>query len=168
MEILYNFGFQPILFFAQIVNFLIIYLVLKKYLYKPVLKILQDRRQQIEEGIKKAEESARLLEETVQKEEKILKEAQEKAKKLIEEAKAQRDAIIKQTEEDTKKQVDAMLQEARSQIAYETKLAEKRIAINISKIAVEFLEKSLHDLFGEKEQEVVIKNAIKQIKSRVD
>ncbi len=70
MEILNNFGFEPILFVAQIVNFVIIYLLLKKFLYKPVLKLLKERRDIITKGLKQAEESARLLEETVQKEEK--------------------------------------------------------------------------------------------------
>ena len=76
MEILNNFGFEPILFFAQIVNFLIIYLVLKKFLYKPLLKVLNDRKHKIEEGLKSAEESNRLLKETIDKEQEILKNAQ--------------------------------------------------------------------------------------------
>src|SRR5437870_10658982 len=59
MEILKNFGFEPILFIAQIVNFVIIYLILKKFLYKPVLKLLKDRKQTIAGGLKQAEESAR-------------------------------------------------------------------------------------------------------------
>ena len=82
MEILNNFGFEPILFFAQIVNFLIIYLVLKKFLYKPLLKVLNDRKHKIEEGLKSAEESNRLLKETIDKEQEILKNAQLDAKKV--------------------------------------------------------------------------------------
>jgi len=164
MQILKNFGFEPILFIAQIVNFVIIYLVLKKYLYKPVLKLLKDRKQTIANGLKQAEESARLLEETVQKEEKILKDAQEKARKLIDEAKAQTDEILRQSETVTKKKVDSMLDEARKQISYETSMAEKRLETNISKLAVSFLEKSLTGLFGEKEQESLMKNAIKKLK----
>jgi len=163
MEILNNFGFNWILFVAQIVNFLIIYWLLKKFLYKPVLKLLEERKNKIAAGIKDAEDAARLLEETLQKEEKILKTAQEKAKQLIDEAKTQSDAILKQSELETKKKVDEMLKEARTQISYETGLAEKRLEANISKLAIEFLEKSIKGLFGEKEQEVVMKNALKKL-----
>lgn len=164
MEILNNFGFEPILFLAQIVNFLIIYWLLKKFLYKPVLKLLEDRKHKIVQGLKNAEESARLLEETIQKEEKILNQAQEKAKKLIEEAKAQSDIMLKQSIEETRKKVDTMLLEAREQIKYETGIAQKRLEVNISKLAVSFLEKSLQGLFGNKEQEVIMKNALKKLK----
>ncbi len=164
MEILKNFGFEPILFVAQIVNFVIIYLVLKKYLYQPILKLLKDRKQTIALGLKQAEESAKLLEDTVKKEEKVLKEAQEKAKKLIDEAKAQSTEILRLSEEETKKKVDTMLSEARNQIKYETGIAEKRLESNITKLAVSLLEKSLTGLFGEKEQTVIMKNAIKKIK----
>lgn len=166
MEILNNFGFEWILFIAQIVNFLIIFFVLKKFLYKPVLKLLKERREKIEEGLKQADEAAKLLDETIQKEEKILKEAQEKARKLLEEAKLQTEDMLKKSEEQTKKKVDEMLKDAREQIAYETGIAEKRLETNISKIAVSFLEKSLKGFFGQKEQEIIMKDAIKKLTNK--
>lgn len=164
MEILNNFGFQWTLFAAQIVNFLIIYFLLKKFLYKPVLKILETRKTKITEGIKQAEESERRLQETIEKEDKILKAAQEQAKQMIDDAKAQSHELLKKSEVDTKKQIEAMLKEARTQITYETGLAEKRLETNVSRLAINFLEKSLTGLFGEKEQEIVMKNALKKLK----
>jgi len=41
----------------QIINFTILLLLLKKFLYKPILKILKQRAQKIEEGIEAAEKS---------------------------------------------------------------------------------------------------------------
>jgi F-type H+-transporting ATPase subunit b len=164
MDILNNFGFEPVLFVAQIVNFLIIFLVLKKYMYKPVLKLLDERKRKIAKGLKDSEEAALLLEQTVLKEEKILKEAQVKARDLIEEAKKQSEQMLKNSEAETNKKIDKMLKDAREQISYETSIAEKRLETNISKLAVTYLEKSLKGLFGEKEQEIVMKNAIKKLK----
>jgi F-type H+-transporting ATPase subunit b len=164
MEILFNFGFEPILFLAQIVNFLVIYWLLKKFLYKPVLKLLKERNDKIIEGLKNAENAARLIEETVQKEEKILKDAQVKAKKLMDEAKAQSDAILKQAEMDNKKLAEKMLQEAKEQISYETGIAQKKLETNISKLAIDFLQKSVAGMFGEKEEEIIMKKALREIK----
>lgn len=164
MEILFNFGFEPILFLAQIVNFLIIYWLLKKFLYKPVLKLLKERRDKIAEGLKNAEDAARLMEETIQKEEKILKEAQTKAKKIMDEAKAQSDTILKQTEIDNKKLAEKLLNEAKEQISYETSIAQKKLETNISKLAVDFLQKSVAGMFGEKEEEIIMKKALKELK----
>jgi F-type H+-transporting ATPase subunit b len=57
MEILKTFGFDPILLGAQIINFLIIFYLLKRFLYKPVLGMLKTREDKIKEGIKQAEEA---------------------------------------------------------------------------------------------------------------
>lgn len=164
MEILNNFGFEPILFAAQIVNFLIIFFVLKKFLYKPVLKQLDERKKKIAEGLNQAEESARILEETTKKEAEILRKAQTEAKKLLDESREQREIMLLQSTEETKKQVAKMIADARDQIKFETDEASKKLEIQVSKLAVEYLEKSLKGLFSDKEQEAVMKNAMNKMK----
>ena len=52
MELLKDFGFDPILLTAQIINFLIVLVVLKKFMYKPVLDMLKKRENDIKKGIK--------------------------------------------------------------------------------------------------------------------
>ncbi len=168
MQILGQFGFEPILFFAQIVNFFVIFFILKKFLYKPMLKMLEERKQRIAEGLKNAEEAEKHLQETLIKEEQIVKKAQEEARKMIEEAKAERDDMLQKAEVSTKARVDAMLQEARQQIAFETGQAEKRIASHVSRLAVQFLEQTVQDLFGPQEQELIMKNAMKKLREKVD
>jgi F-type H+-transporting ATPase subunit b len=164
MEILNNFGFEPILFIAQIVNFLIIYWLLKKFLFKPVLKLLNERRYKIEEGLKNADQAANLLNETLEKEEKILKTANERAKQILDDARNQSLEVLKKTEDDNKKLAEKMLKEAREQITYETEIATKKLEVNISKLAVDFLQKSVNGLFGEKEEEAIMKKAIAKLK----
>lgn len=164
MDILNNFGFEWTLFFAQIVNFLIIFWLLKKFLYKPVLKLLEERRTKIEDGLKNADKAAKLLEDTVQKEGEVLRKAQTEAKKLLDEARAERDSTLRQAEEDTKKKIEIMLNDARKQINFEADLTSKKLESNVTKLAIELLQKSLTGLFGEKEQEIIMKNALKKIK----
>jgi F-type H+-transporting ATPase subunit b len=164
MEILNNFGFEPILFLAQIVNFLIIFWVLKRFMYKPVLKLLDERREKIELGLKHAEEAERKLAESIQKEEEILKKAQSEAKKMLDEARNAREKMLKDAEEDTKKQVAKLLMEARALISEETTQASKKLEGQVSKLAIDFLNKSTKGLFGEKEQEIIMKNALKKMK----
>lgn len=164
MEILNNFGFEPILFLAQIVNFLIIFWVLKRFMYKPVLKLLDERRKKIEDGLKHAEEAEIKFAESVKKEEEILKKAQSEAKKMLDEARDAREKMLKDAEEDTKKQVAKLLTEARDLINEETTQASKKLEVQVSKLAIEFLNKSTKGLFGEKEQEIIMKNALKKLK----
>lgn len=168
MEILNEFGVDIRILFAQIVNFLIIFFILKRYAYKPVLELLKNRKKAIQEGIEKAEEARLMLEKAETREKEVLKNAQSQARKLLEETEKQRKESLEKTQVETHKLADKMLQEARNQISFETKQAEKRLAAHISELSVTFLQKSLSDLFTEHEQEVIMKNALKKMKKKAD
>lgn len=164
MEIIKNFGLDPFLFGAQVINFLIVLYLLKRFLYKPVLDMLKKREDSIKEGIKQAEEARLLLEETVEKEKIILKKAQETAKETIANAKDQAGLIAVQIEENSRKQAEKIILEARNQVELETKEAEKRLSAKISDLSIEFLTSSIKNIFSEKDQTEVLDRAIKQIR----
>lgn len=168
MNLLEQFGVDYILLAAQIVNFLIVFYVLKKFLYKPILTMLKNREKTISDGLKQAEEARILLEQSAEKERAILKKAQAEAKQLLEETRQQRDEILKKAEESARKQTEAMLAEAKAQIAYETQEAEKRLTGHISQLAVTFLQKSVADLFSEADQEAIMKKALKRMNDKAN
>jgi F-type H+-transporting ATPase subunit b len=164
MDILKNFGLNPVLLGAQIVNFLIIMFLLKKFLYKPVLEILKKRQTTIKDGLKQAEEARIKLEKVIIEEKNILRQAQLQSKKIIEDAKQESLEIARQMSLDTKKQTEKLLSDTKEQVTRESIEAEKRLAVNTSKLAVTFLKKALTEFFSSKEQEEVIVNALKKIK----
>jgi F-type H+-transporting ATPase subunit b len=164
MEILKNFGLNPVLLGAQIVNFLIIMYLLKRFLYKPVLDVLKKRQTTIKDGLKQAEDARIKLEKVVIEEKNILRQAQLQSKKILEDAKEESLEITRQMNSDAKKQTEKLLSDAKEQIARESIETEKRLAVNTSKLAVVFLKKALTEFFSSKEQEEVIANALKKIK----
>ena len=164
MELLQEFGVNPVLLGAQIINFLIIAYVLKRYLYAPILELLKKREETIKKGQEDAVEAAKLLAKTEVKEREILKKAQNEAKALIEAAKTQQAEMLAQAEATTKAQAEAMLQEARASIAYEIRETEKRLAEHVSRLAVAFLQKSITGIFTEKEQNAIMANALTHLK----
>lgn len=87
MEILKDFGVEPILLLAQTVNFIILLVVLTKFLYKPILKVLEERKKKIETSLKQAEEINKNFEVSAQKQAEILDKAREDAAKIISDAK---------------------------------------------------------------------------------
>jgi F-type H+-transporting ATPase subunit b len=163
MEIIKNFGLDPVLLGAQVVNFLIILFLLKKFAYKPILAILKKRQVTIKDGLKQAEEARIKLEKVVIEEKNILRQAQLQSKKIIEDAKQESIEITKQMNEDAKKQTEKMLTDAKEQILRESTEAEKRLAINTSKTAVAILEKALKEFFTTKEQGQIITKTLKKI-----
>jgi len=164
MDIIKNFGLNPMLLAAQIVNFLIMFFVLKKFLYKPVLNILKKRQTTIKEGLKQAEDARIKLEKVVIEEKNILRNAQLQSKKIIEDAKQESIGITKQMNEEAKKQTEKLLNDTKEQLVRESIETEKRLALNTSKLAVAFLEKALKEFFSSKEQSEVVVQAFKKIK----
>jgi len=164
MEIIKNFGVDPILLGAQIINFLIIFFLLKRFLYKPVLGMLKKREDKIKEGIKQAEEARITLERTLEQEKKIFAKAHDEAKALILDAKNQALEVSREVEENTKKQAEKILLDTRAQIEQDTKLMEQELAAKVSVLAQELLSKSLEGVFGEKEQKQILGKALKKLK----
>lgn len=114
MEILNQFGVKPILLLAQIVNFAILLFILKKFMYKPILKVLDERKKRIEDSLKNAEEIEKrliALSEEEQKRvakavaegERIIKEATDSGQKILEEVNQKREDILNQASEDAKR-----------------------------------------------------------------
>lgn len=164
MEIIKNFGLNPVLLAAQVVNILIVFFILKKFLYKPILEVLGKRQVTIKEGLKAAEDARIKLEKVVVEEKNILRTAQLQSKKIIEDAKLESEEIAKQMNEVSRKQTEKLLNDAREQIAKESIETEKRLALNTGKVAIAILDKALREFFSSKEQKEVISQALKKIK----
>lgn len=89
---------------AQTINFGIVLFVLWRWAYKPVLSILEQRRQKIEDGIRAAEKNQEELARTETQRQDTLRQAQAEATRLIEEARA---IAARVQEQETQKAVAA-------------------------------------------------------------
>ena len=166
MQLLNDFGIDPVLFVAQIINFLLIMYILKRFAYKPILALLKKRELQIKQGIKDAENARLLLEQTQAKEKEIFEKAGIQTNKMLDAAAKERVILAKKAEEETKKRVDEMISDARSQIAFESTQMEKRISSKVTTLAVDFLQQALKDVFSENEQEIIMKQAVKKLSKK--
>lgn len=164
MQIFKEFGVNPILLVAQIVNFLIIFVVLKKFLYKPVLEMIKNRQIEIEKGLEDSEKAKLELEKAEEEEKEILHKAQSKAEKILDQAKTDAAEIKANAQDSAKKEAESMIEQAKEQIAQESRSAEEKLTQNIGGIAISLLEKSIQGIFGKKEQDVLLKKAGEQLR----
>lgn len=103
-DLLSQLGISWKLFLSQVVNFLLLIFVLKFLLYKPLIKLLKERREKIEIGIKGGLEA-----------EKIISQAEKIKEQKISEAEIKALSIIKKAENDAAKTRNRLLAEAKSQ-----------------------------------------------------
>lgn len=79
MEIFESLGVNWKILLGQIINFLLILYLVKRFALKPFLRILKERKEKIEEGVEKANEAERRIKMLEEERGKILGESQEKA-----------------------------------------------------------------------------------------
>ena len=163
-EILNQFGVEPLLLIAQIVNFLLVLFLLKKFALRPILSVLKERQKTIAESIKNAEDAQKALETATEKEKQILQKAQTEAKDVLSDARMQATDIVKTAEENTREQVDRMLEDAQKKITKQTEDAEKELASKVTTLAADMLKTSLKGLLDDKDQEKVVEKATKKLK----
>jgi F-type H+-transporting ATPase subunit b len=103
-EIARTFGVDWSHLIAQIISFSIVCILLQRFAYKPVLKMLEQRRQQITQGQANAEQIKAELARTEERRKEILDQANVQASKLIEEGRA---AATRVQEQETQKAIAA-------------------------------------------------------------
>ena len=90
-QLISQLGIDWRLLLSQAVNFFLVLIVLRAFVYKPLLQMLRERRDRIQEGITKADEADRRL-----------IEVDEMNRGKIKETEVQAIAILKRTEADAK------------------------------------------------------------------
>ena len=103
-EVADQFGLDWPQFSAQCASFLIVAGLLYKFAYKPVLEVLEERRNRIAEGLANAEKARHELAQAQTKAQEVLDRAGAQATKMIEEARA---AAARVQEQETQKAIAA-------------------------------------------------------------
>ena len=93
-EIANQFGVDWWKFLSQCISFTLVAFVLYKYAYNPILNVLAERRQKIEQGLRNAEETKKQLATAQQQATELLAKAGTDAQKIIDDAKISAKAII--------------------------------------------------------------------------
>src|SRR4029077_19610728 len=81
-----TFGWNPWLFLSQVISFVIVALLLRRFAYKPILAVLEERRRKIEEGQLNAEKIRQQLAEAEKRYQEIIAKANADAQRMIDEA----------------------------------------------------------------------------------
>jgi len=95
-KIVETFGWNPTLFFSQVFSFCLVAFLLHRFAYKPILTVLEERRQKIAESLANAEKIKQELASAQAKAQEILTQASVQSNKAIEEARASSAKILEQ------------------------------------------------------------------------
>ena len=119
MDFLKDFGVEPVLLLAQIVNFAILLFILKRFLYKPILKVLEERKNKIATSMKQSEQIQKKFEEMEIKQQEILDNARKESTQIVDEAKSEAKTLSSQIQTEASNQADQTLKRVQETLDHE-------------------------------------------------
>jgi len=162
--ILDQLGINPVYLVAQIVNFVILFAVLTKFLYKPILKMLDGRAKIIAEGVKAAEENIKqrqALEETKKKE---LVQARVEVEKIMGKAVAEAKSMGQDLVDKAREEAKIQAEKEYAKLEQRLLAKQKEMQSQVTKLSVEMAKKLLEKTINESLQEKIFNEQLKKLK----
>ncbi len=164
MEILNEFGIDWKLLVAQIVNFAILLFILKKVLYKPVLAMLEERKNKIAESMKQAESIEKRLEKIEAEREKTIQQASAEAMKMLEDATKTSSQIIEEARDIAANELAGVVTKARSQIESDRAKMHEQIKEELAGLVAAAMTAVYSKKLTKADQEEIVKSTLKSMK----
>lgn len=151
---------------AQIINFFVLLYVLQRFLFKPLLKAMDQRRANLDKGLAYTDEMEKKLADIGKKEKETLKKAQQKGEKQAEDIVAQaqksKEALLKEAH----KESEALIAQAKQTIADERKAMVKEVNDQAGVLAVATAEQVLKSSLSEQDQKEFVAHVIDKLSSQ--
>ena len=148
------------LLFWMTIVFLIVLAVLWKWGFPAITKMVKERKDYIDDSLRKAHE-ANEKHANIQKEgESILQEAREKQAAVLKEATATRDAIIAKAENQAKDRGAQLINDAKAEIEQEKQQAIREIRGQVAELSVKIAEKIIKQQLATDDKQMELINKI--------
>lgn len=145
--------------------FLIVFFILKKFAWKPIIKGLSDRETSIADAIASAEKVKLEMAQLKNDNEALLATAREERGAMLKEAKEMKDKIINDAKTEAKVQASKIVAEAQASINQQKMAAIVDLKNQVGKLVVEVSEKVLRkELSNKADQENYIKELANDVK----
>ncbi len=131
------------LFFWTLLAFLVVFFILRKFAWGPILKALNERETGIAESIAAADRVRKEMAQMQNENEKLMLQAREERTAMLKEAKETRDKIVNEAKEAAKHEANKIIAEAQVQIQQQKMAALTEVKNEIGNLAVEVAEKVL-------------------------
>lgn len=148
------------LLFWMTIVFLIVIAVLWKWGFPAITKMVKERKDYIDDSLRKAHEANEKLANIQKEGESILQEAREKQAAVLKEATATRDAIIAKAENQAKDRGAQLINDAKAEIEQEKQQAIREIRGQVAELSVKIAEKIIKQQLATDDKQMELINKI--------
>ena len=151
--------------FWSTLTFMVVLLVLSKFVWKPIMGALKTREASIEDALQAAELAREEMEKLTADNEKLMAEARSEREQVLKEATIIANRMKDEAKEDAAKAGDKIIEEARLTINAEKQAAIREIKNQVADLSMQISERLLKkNLSKDKDQKNLINAYIKALK----
>jgi F-type H+-transporting ATPase subunit b len=158
-----TFGWNWRLFLSQVVSFIIVALLLKKFAYGPILAVLEQRRQTIAEGLLNAEKIKQQLAEAEARYAEILSKANAEAQRMIEEARQSAALVGERKQQEAVVAAEQIVAKAREASALEHERTMTELKRELGRLVVDTTAKVTGKVLNSDDQRRLQEEASRQL-----
>jgi F-type H+-transporting ATPase subunit b len=164
-ELLNTFGLEWPKFLAQLILFIIVYFVLKKFAFGPIIAMLEQRRKLIEEGQLNAQKIKQQLAEAEQRHAEILAKANAEAQRLIDQARESAGLVADKKMQEAVGSAEQIIAKAREASALEYERSMDQLKRELGHLVVETTAKVTGKILTADDQKRLQEEAARQLAS---
>ena len=146
---------------AQAVVMIVFVAICWRYIYPPILSVMQEREKKIADGLEAAKKADDSLEEAMLAYEKELKEAKAEAANILEKANNRASQIVTDASSKAEAEAEKIMTSAAKNIENETNKAKEELRQQMSDIIIDTTQKILDDEISKEKHEEILKQAAK-------
>jgi F-type H+-transporting ATPase subunit b len=162
MKLLEEFSFG--LFVVHTALFILLFLLLKKYAWKPILNAVNERENGIKNALASAEEAKKEMQNLQADNANLVKEARLEREAMMKEARDISDKIIADAKEDAKEVTTKLIENAQAAIAQEKQAALAEIKKNVAELSIGIAESVIKkELSNKKDQLELVEGILKDV-----
>jgi len=162
-SVLGNLGIDWKLFVAQLANFGIVLFVLTKWVFKPLMKAVEERRGLIEQGLKDAQDSSAAKAKAQSEYEASVISTRREAARIIEEASASAEKLKGAMLAETKAEIAKVVEEGRARLAGEKERTVREAKKEVAGLVIASTEKVLSEVMDDKARRSLVESAARKL-----
>ena len=149
----------------QAIIFVLLFIVLSVFAWKPILASLKERETSIQDALDTADKARAEMAKLTADNANLLKEAREERDRMLKEAREVANRLKDEAQSDAKKAADKIIMEARAAINVEKEAALRDVKTQVAMFSLEVAEKLMKkNLSSDKEQKSLVEGYIKDLK----
>ncbi|MGD8850076.1 MAG: F0F1 ATP synthase subunit B, partial [Anaerolineales bacterium] len=149
---------------VQVFNFLIILVILIAWMYRPLINMLEERRERIAKGLEDARVASEARENAEQEADQIIAKAQQEASKLVRESTERGEEVRREIKENAEQEAAEIRATAHDQAQEVKEQALSDLRGQVASLAISAAQKVIGEALDEKRQRALIEQFFSGVK----